>query len=120
VRSKYCENWTLDWEQTTDELGRDPFGVCSLLIKLTYDVALELAFMVFGRYPIDLMNQIAGKKLNIYKSLSDDLGRPYIKVGVEEFQSEGRKFTVTFSSDTSIQLPANIKPLHVMTIEEHK
>jgi hypothetical protein len=66
------------------------------------------------------MDQIASKKLDIYKSLGDDLGRPYIKVGVEEFQAEGRKFTVTFSSDTTIHLPDNIKPLCVMTIEEHK
>jgi hypothetical protein len=66
------------------------------------------------------MDQIAGKKLDIYQNLSNDLGRPYIKVGVEEFQAEGRKFTVTFSSDRSIHLPANIEPLRVMTIEEHK
>lgn len=91
-----------------------------MLIELTYDLALELAFLVFGRYPIDLMNQIAAKKLAIYNKLGDDLGRPYIKVGVEEFVSQGRKFTVTFSSDTRIQLPPNIKPLRVMTMEEHK
>ncbi len=96
-----------------------------MLIELTYDLALELAFLVFGRYPIDLMNQIAAKKLAIYnklgdEQLGDDLGRPYIKVGVEEFVSQGRKFTVTFSSDTRIQLPPNIKPLRVMTMEEHK
>lgn len=91
-----------------------------MLIKLSYDVALDLAFLVFARYPIDLMNQIASKKLDIYKILRDDLCRPYMKVGVEEFQAEGRKFTVTFSSDTRIHLPANIKPLRVMTIEEHK
>ncbi len=90
-----------------------------MLIDLTYDLALELAFLVFGRYPIDLMNQIAAKKLDIYNKLGDDLGRPYIKVGVEEFETEGRKFTVTFMSDTRIQLPPNIKPLRAMTIEEH-
>lgn len=90
-----------------------------LLIELTYDLALELEFLVFGRYPIDLMHQIAAKKLSIYQKLGDDLGRPYMKVGVEELQSEGRTFTVTFSSDTRIQHPDNIRPLRVMTIEEH-
>ncbi len=91
-----------------------------MLIDLSYDLALDVAFLVLGRYPIDLMNRIAGKKLEIYKNLSDDLGRPYIKVGVEEFESEGRKFTVTFSSDARIHLQSNVKPLRVMTIEEHK
>jgi hypothetical protein len=91
-----------------------------MLIDLSYDLALDLAFLVFGRYPIDLMHQIAAKKLDIYNKLSDDLGRPYIKVGVEKFKSEGRSFTVTFSSDTRIHLQTGIKPLRVMTIEEHK
>ena len=57
-------------------IGPVPSGVCSLLIELSYDLALEVAFLVFGRYPIDLMNQIASKKLVIYDKLSDDLGRP--------------------------------------------
>jgi hypothetical protein len=91
-----------------------------LLVELTYDLALELEFLVFGRYPIDLMNQIASTKLSIYQNLGDDLGRPYMKVGVQEFQAEGQKFTVTFSSDTRARHPDNIRPLRVMTIEEHK
>ncbi len=95
-------------------------GVCYLLIEISYDLALDPGFLVFARYPIDLKNQIASKKLDIYKNLSDDIGRPYIKVGDEEFQSEGRKFTVTFASDTRIHPPAHIKPLRAMAIEEHK
>lgn len=91
-----------------------------MYIELSYDLAVDLEFLVLGRYPIELRDQIAGKKLAIYAGLGDDLGRPYIKVGVEEFEVEGRKFTVTFSSDTRIRLRAGIKPLHVMTIEEHK
>lgn len=43
-----------------------------MLIELTYDLALELAFLVFGRYPIDSMNQIAAKKLAIYNKLGDE------------------------------------------------
>ena len=91
-----------------------------MLIDLTYDLVVELHFLVTGRYPTALMNEITKNKLRIYENLAQDLRRPDLLSGSEDFEVEGRKFTVLFASDTrQDNHAADIRPLRVLHIDEH-
>ena len=91
-----------------------------MLIDLTYDLVLEIHFAVTGRYPTALMHEISKNKLEIYESLSRDLRRPDMMSGSQDFEVEGRKFTVLFASDTRQNDPLDdIRPLRVLHIDEH-
>ena len=92
-----------------------------MLIDLSYDLVLELQFLVTGRYPTELMDQISAIKREIYqKNLIEDLRRPDLLSGSREFEVQGRKFTVLFASDTRQNDDgADIRPLRVMDVREH-
>ena len=93
-----------------------------MLIDLSYDLVVELQFLVTGRYPTALMDKISAVKTEIYqKNLIGDLRRPDLLSGSREFEVEGRKFTVLFASDTrQNDDAADIRPLRVMDVREHK
>lgn len=88
-------------------------------VELTFDLVVDLRFLFTGSLPIALKEEIGSRKNEIYARLSQDLSRPDMRTGSEQFVVEGRKFEVLFASDQRQIGPSSVAwPLRVIDIQE--
>jgi hypothetical protein len=99
-------------------LERSSYRERRVIVELTFDLALDLKFLVTQQFPISLKQMIGEQKNEIYGSLSRDLSSPYRLVGEKVFElSDGKRFLVFFVSDLR-QPSAEYQPLRVTHIEK--
>jgi hypothetical protein len=88
-------------------------------VDLSFDFLVEIHFLVTGRFPIALMNEIAELKNEIYAKLRPDVARPNMLTGYQEFSVLGEKFQVLFASDQKqINLLTDTRSLRVIHIHK--
>jgi hypothetical protein len=87
-------------------------------VELTFDLALELKFLVTHQLPLELKQVIGEQKNEVYSSLSNDKGAPRRLVGSRTFKlKDGNTFIVFFASDRRKPSSEN-QPLRVTHIEK--
>jgi hypothetical protein len=86
-------------------------------VELSFDLALDLKFLVTYQLPIALKQLIGEQKNEIHASLSRDPHYQYRLTGQRTFTlGDGIRFRVSFVSDTR-QPSAELQPLRVTHIE---
>jgi hypothetical protein len=88
-----------------------------MTVDLTFDISIELKFLVTHQFPLSLRDAISAQKKEIHASLTPVPGDPYLLQGERSFGLDGRKFRVFFVSDRR-QPSAELQPLHVTRIEK--
>ncbi|HUK49220.1 MAG TPA: hypothetical protein VLW06_16575 [Terriglobales bacterium] len=88
-------------------------------VELSFDLVLDLHFLVTGRFPIALRDEIAKHKQEIYDGLTQDPDRPDMLSVAREIDAAGRRFYVLFSSDKhQVDPDSDARPLRVIDIIE--
>ena len=88
-------------------------------IELSFDLILDLHFLVTGRFPISLKDAIGEHKKEIYSSLTQDPDRPDMLSTMREIDASGRRFYVVFASDKQqVDSDSDVRPLRVIDIIE--
>ena len=89
-----------------------------MTVELTFDLALELKFLVTHQLPLSLKQAIGERKNEIHASLTHDLRSPYRLAGSWTFELDnGDTFGVFFVSDLR-QRSSELQPLRVTYIEK--
>ena len=89
-----------------------------MIVELTFDLPLDLRFLVTHQLPISLKELIGEQKNEIYASLSLDPNVRYRLTGSRTFTlSDGKRFLVFFVSDRR-RPSAEYQPLRVTRIEK--
>lgn len=87
-------------------------------MELTFDLKLDLKFLVTHQFPMLLKQVIGEQKNEIHASLSRDLSSPHRLVGSRTFKHiDGDTFLVFFVSDLR-QPSSELQPLRVTHIEK--
>lgn len=89
-----------------------------MTVELTFDLVIDLKFLVTGQFPLSLKRLIGEQKNEIHASLSPDPDSPRRLVGSRIFMPDGDgTFFVFFVSD--LRHPsAELQPLRVTHIEK--
>jgi len=87
-------------------------------VELTFDLVLDLKFLVTGQLPLSLKRVIGEQKNEVHASLSRDPDSPHRLVGFRTFILDGGdKFRVFFVSDDR-HPSSELQPLRVTHIEK--
>lgn len=91
---------------------------CCVAVELTFDLNLDLKFLVTHQLPLELKEAIGEQKNEIHASLSRNLGTRYRLEGSRIFKlSSGDRFRAFFVSD--VRRPSSeLQPLRVFRIEK--
>ncbi len=91
-----------------------------MIVRLDFDLVVEADFVYTGRWPIRLMEEIGGHKVEIYEALAPNPLKPDMLTAQKVFTVEGRSFLVFCVADR--QQSSGVSPegqlLRVVWIDE--